>query len=129
MNGARKMKAAIFRIISNWMEPHPLAMMAAPAKPPISVCDDEEGMPFHHVNKFHAMAASTPARMMGRVMYSSITVFETVLAMPKPPITYLAMKKATKLNAAAQSTAWKGVSTRVETIVAMELAASWNPLM
>src|SRR5204863_3571184 len=30
---------------------------------------------------------------------------------------------------AAQTTAWSGVSTRVETTVAMELAASWNPLM
>ena len=105
MKGAKKMKAAIFSIISSWMEPHPLAMIADPAKPPISVWEDEEGIPFHHVNKFQAMAANTPAKIMGKVMYSSITVFDTVLAMPKPPITYLAIKKATKLNAAAHSTA------------------------
>jgi hypothetical protein len=30
---------------------------------------------------------------------------------------------------AAHNTAWKGVSTLVETIVAIEMAASWNPLM
>ncbi len=34
-----------------------------------------------------------------------------------------------EVKKAAQATACKGVSTRVETTVAMELAASWNPLM
>src|SRR5437667_2898219 len=37
-------------------------------------------------------------------------------------------KAATKLKKAAQMTAWAGVRTRVETTVAMELAASWKPL-
>src|ERR1700753_3403408 len=36
--------------------------------------------------------------------------------------------KATKLKKAAQKTAYCGRSTRVETIVAIELAASCNPL-
>ena len=36
---------------------------------------------------------------------------------------------ATKLKNAAQTTAWVGLSTRVETTVAIELAASWKPLM
>ena len=36
---------------------------------------------------------------------------------------------ATKFQNAAQKTAAKGVSTRVETTVAIELAASWKPLM
>ena len=80
-------------------------------------------MPFHQVKRFQIIAAITPARMMGKVMYSSTTVLETVLAIPKPPIMYLAMKKATKLKNAAQRTAWKGVSTFVETMVAIELAA------
>ena len=41
---------------------------------------------------------------------------------PKP-------KAATKLKKAAHTTACSGVSTRVDTTVAMELAASWKPLM
>ncbi len=41
----------------------------------------------------------------------------------------LKMKKAAKLNIAAHITAWNGVSTLVLTTVAMELAASWKPLM
>jgi hypothetical protein len=75
------------------------------------------------------MAAITPERIMGSVINSSITVFDTVFAIPNPPIMYLAIKNATKLKNAAHSTAWKGVRTRVETMVAIELAASWKPLM
>ena len=41
---------------------------AAPAKPPIKVCDDEDGMPFHHVKRFQTMAAMTPERIIGKVM-------------------------------------------------------------
>src|SRR5690349_3184198 len=37
-------------------------------------------------------------------------------------------KAAMKLNSAAHATACAGVSTRVATTVAIELAASWNPL-
>jgi hypothetical protein len=43
-------------------------------------------------------------------------VFETLWS--------LKINQATTLKNAAQSTAWKGVSTLVDTIVAMELAAS-----
>ena len=52
--------------------------------------------------------------------------------MPEPTVLATAVPKvkaATKLKKAAQMTAWPGVSTRVETTVAMEFAASWNPLM
>ena len=37
-------------------------------------------------------------------------------------------RKAMKLKVAAHRTAWRGERTRVDTTVAMELAASWNPL-
>src|SRR5206468_8307824 len=40
-----------------------------------------------------------------------------------------ALPISTKLKNAAHTTAWSGVSTRVETTVAIELAASWKPLM
>lgn len=52
--------------------------------------------------------------------------------MPVPMVfaTWVPIKKAaTKLKKAAHQTAYFGFSTRVETTVAMELAASWNPLM
>ena len=39
------------------------------------------------------------------------------------------IKKATKLKKAAQKTAIRGERTRVETTVAIELAASWKPFV
>ncbi|CAN5742960.1 hypothetical protein BH11MYX3_BH11MYX3_05870 [soil metagenome] len=39
------------------------------------------------------------------------------------------MNSAMKLNSAAQITATRGDRTRVDTTVAIEFAASWNPLM
>ena len=124
MNGARKIKAAILRMMLSWIASKPFAMMAAPAKPPISVWEEEDGIPFHQVIKFHAIAAITPDKIIGRVINSSTTVLDTVLAIPNPPIIHLAIKNATKLKNAAHITAWNGVRTLVDTMVAIELAAS-----
>ena len=70
-----------------------------------------------------------PEKITGSVMYCSNTVLETVLAIPNSPIMYLEIKKATKLKNAAHKTAWNGERTFVDTIVAIEFAESWNPLM
>ena len=51
---------------------------------------------------------------------------------PVPTVLATAVPKAnaaTKLKNAAQITALPGESTRVDTTVAIELAASWKPLM
>jgi len=104
-------------------------MMAAPAKPPISVWEEEEGIPSHHVARFQIIAAIIPEKMTGKVIKPSTTDFDTVFAMPNSPIMYFAMKKATKLKNAAHRTALNGERTLVDTMVAMELAASWNPLI
>ncbi len=34
----------------------PALATAAPHKPPIRACEEDEGMPYHHVIRFHAMA-------------------------------------------------------------------------
>ena len=50
-----------------------------------------------------------------------------------PPIAFATasdpVNAAAKLNIAAQTTAASGLSTRVPTIVAIEFAESWKPLM
>ena len=132
IKGARIINDAIFIITSDFIASKPdvvypvaiiVLIMAEPAKPPMSVCDEEEGIPSHQVAKFHIMAATIPEKITGKVIYCSITALETVLAIPNP-LKYLAIKKATKLKKAAHNTALKGLNTLVETIVAMELAAS-----
>src|SRR5438094_10675964 len=58
-------------------------------------------------------------------------VTTSMLIIPEPTVFATAVPKvnaATKLKNAAQMTAWPGESTRVETTVAIELAASWKPL-
>ena len=67
----------------------------------------------------------SPAKITAKV-----TTFRST--MPAPTVWATAVPKpnaATKLKNAAQITALPGVSTRVETTVAMEFAASWKPLM
>ena len=52
--------------------------------------------------------------------------------MPDPTVLATAVPNtnaAMKLKNAAHITAWPGDSTRVETTVAIEFAASWKPLM
>src|SRR5713226_3408874 len=74
---------------------------------------------------FQTMAPRSPARITHwSTTLVSTTPLPTVVATwtPKP-------NAATKLKNAAHTTAWSGVNTRVETTVAIELAASWKPLM
>ena len=52
------------------------------------------------------------------------------MPVPMVPATFSSnTNSATKLKNAAQTTAQYGFSTRVETTVAIEFAASWNPFM
>src|SRR5262249_30420915 len=97
----------------------------APAKPPINACDDDVGSPQYQVIRSHTIAPTSPASITHwSTTAGSTTPLPTVVATwtPKP-------KAATKLKNPAHTTACSGVSTRVETTVAMELAASWKPLM
>ena len=101
INGFHDAANSIATIVSTRvLTPFQAVIWAAPAKPPIRVCEEEDGIPFHQVTRFQVIAAITPANIMGRVIYCSTTVLDTVLAIPNPPIIYLAMKKATKLKKA-----------------------------
>ena len=42
--------------------------IAAPTRPPISACDDDEGSPKYQVSRFHAMAPTSAAKTMGVVV-------------------------------------------------------------
>jgi len=88
MSGARTINAAILKITLELMASHPHAIIAAPAKPPMRVCEEDDGSPHHHVNRFQVIAAHIPEKIMGSVMYCSRTVLETVLAIPNSPIIY-----------------------------------------
>ncbi|MNK85196.1 hypothetical protein D3C87_1050710 [compost metagenome] len=62
----------------------PAWAIAAPAKPPIKVCEELEGIPNHQVNKFQIMAAITPASITVKLISMVLAVLATVSATPKP---------------------------------------------
>src|SRR5260370_25384867 len=91
----------------------------------MSAWEELVGSPQRHVTRSQTIAPTSPARMTHwSTTLVWTTPFPTVVATwtPKP-------NAAMKLKKPAQTTAWSGVSTRVETTVAIELAASWKPLM
>ncbi len=74
---------------------------------------------------FHAMAPnSAPKITFGSTMATWIMPCPIVRATAVPTV-----NAAAKLKHAAHSTAGNGLSTRVPTTVAMELAESWKPLL
>jgi fructose-specific phosphotransferase system IIC component len=70
------------------------------------------------------MVPMSPAKMTGTVSAAGSTTPVAMVAATWVP----KIRNATKLKKAAQITAKRGVSTLVETTVAIELAASWKPL-
>src|SRR4051812_41428846 len=71
------------------------------------------------------MAPNSPVMMTVAVICSTCIIPEPIIFATFVP----KANAATKLKNAAQMTASFGDSTRVDTSVAMLLAASWNPLM
>ena len=106
-------------ISSSFKTSNPAQATAAPANPPISVWEEDDGRPIHHVNRFQKVAANNPAR----ITHKSIALLSTVLATVFPTL-ISNTQKAMILKKAAQTTACRGVKTFVETTVAMEFAAS-----
>src|SRR4029453_10002078 len=123
-SGDRKMNRAVFSRLAAFRTLKPALATPAPANPPMSACDEEVGRPSHQVRRFQEMAPTSPAKTTASETTAESTVLPTVLA-----TAVWNTKKAAKLKNAAQITAIRGVRTRVETTVAIELAASWKPLV
>src|SRR5882757_4931114 len=99
----------------------PEAARAEPHKPPIRAWLELEGKPNHHVTRFQIMAPSKAQIMMSEVIattFASTRPDEIVFATAVP---HIAPKR---FVTAANTTAWRGVRTLVETTVAIELAVS-----
>src|ERR1700759_3685646 len=102
----------------------PALAMPAPTSPPISACELDEGMPRPQVIRFQTMAPTSAAKITGAsTSEGSMIPVPIVLATCRPNTA-----NAIKLKNAAQSTAYCGRNTRVDTMVAIEFAASCSPL-
>ena len=104
--------------------PQPCATIADPMTPPMRAWLELDGSPRNHVIRFQVIAPTRPARMMLSVMAAGSTIPLAIVA-----ATLNEMKAPMKLRIAAIATAFRGDSARVETLVAIELAVSWNPFV
>ncbi len=83
INGANKIKEAVFITGAELTALKlPACAIAAPAKPPIKVWEDDDGMPDHQVSRFQIMAAINPEKTTLSVTHSCFTVLEMVSATP-----------------------------------------------
>ena len=124
MIGDSTMNTAIFCSPPVTRALQPAEATAAPLMAPTSACDELVGSPTYQVITSQAIAPSRPAKITPLLKTSgSTTSFAIVAATAVPK-----MMNAAKLKKAAHATACRGESTRVDTTVAIEFAASWNPL-
>ena len=93
----------------------------APISPPTSAWVELEGMPNHQVSRFQMMPASiaqNTVRVVTATTLSSTIPLWIVFATAWPK------NAPTRFMLAARSSAWRGVSTLVDTTVAMAFAVS-----
>src|SRR6267143_1877146 len=125
ITGDNTMKYAILLTPAVWTTPHPPLTTPAPMRPPTKAWDELVGSPNHQVMTSQEIAPVRTARSS-----QAVTIFGSMVPLPIVEATLTPKTKAArKLKKAAQSTATRGVRTLVETTVATELAASWNPFM
>jgi hypothetical protein len=83
-----------------------------------------DGNPRYHVSRFQVIAPTRPASSTSSVIASGLTMsFATVAA------TLIETKAPAKFRTAAMSTAARGPSAPVDTLVAIEFAVSWKPFV
>src|SRR5438067_13050148 len=125
MSGARTAGTSTFATIAVPLTAsEPAATSVAPTTPPMSACEELDGIPKYHVMRFQAIAPTRPANTTVSVIApESTTPLATTLA------TLSDRKAPTTFNTAERPTAIRGGSAPVAIDVAIALAVSWNPLV
>src|SRR5579875_3094148 len=103
------------------------AASAAPTRPPISACDEEDGSPKYQVSRFQAIAPPSAASTTSRPVVPDVGGG----MMPDPTVfaTFVEIRAPTTLNTADIASAIRGVRARVEIDVAIAFAESWKPFV
>src|SRR6201994_372549 len=102
----------------------PAAAMVEPITPPISACDELEGIPKNHVKRFQMIPPHNPAR-------TTVTVTLPVSTRPLAMVaaTLSDRNAPTRLSTPDSATATRGPSAPVAIEVAIALPVSWKPLV
>src|SRR4051794_36500297 len=97
---------------------------AAPMRPPIKACDDDDGRPSHHVSRFQTIAPKSAA-----ITVFGLARFVSMIPLPTVFGTAAVMNTAAKFAVDPTRTAMRGERARVETEVATAFAVSWKPFV
>jgi len=98
----------------------------APTSPPNRACEDDDGIPKYQVIRFQMVAPTRPANTRPS---PATPLAGLMTSLPTVAATWPPRNDPIRLPTAAMASAIRGVSARVETEVAIALAASWKPLV
>src|SRR3954453_12877721 len=104
------------------------AARPAPTSPPISACEDDDGSPKYQVTRFQVMAP-TRAENTTTIPEPLSSCLGSRIPLPTVLATSVDTSAPARLATAAKASATRGVRARVETAVAIALAASWKPFV
>src|SRR6185437_8547095 len=110
--------------LCHWTAWLPAAASIAPITPPISACDELDGIPKNQVSRFHTIAPVRPAA-------TTVSVTSLVSTRPLAIVAATARDRnaPTRLSAPDRATAIRGRSAPVAIVVAIALPVSWKPLV
>src|SRR3954469_23428191 len=94
------------------------AASAAPTRPPIRACEDDDGRPKYQVTRFQVIAPISAANTICR---PSVPVGVSMMPLPTVAATFVEISAPARLATAAMASAALGVSALVETAIAIAL--------
>src|SRR5215475_7388095 len=102
----------------------PAAAIVAPITPPMSACDELDGMPNSQVSRFQMIPPARPAA-------TTVSVTSALLTRPLAMVAATASERnaPTRLSRPDKATATRGESAPVAIEVAIALPVSWKPLV
>ena len=102
----------------------PTAAIIAPTMPPISACDELDGIPSSQVSRFQTMPPTRPANTS-----SSVTRWASTRPLAMVAATAMDRNAPTRFSDADSATAAFGLSAPVAIELAIALPVSWKPLV
>src|SRR3954447_7622159 len=103
---------------------NPAAASVEPTTPPISACDELDGMPRYQVSRFQVMPPARPANTTDKVTALVLTSPFAIVAATEND-----RKAPTRFSTPDRATATFGGSAPVAMEVAIALPVSWKPLV
>src|SRR5579859_4417136 len=100
-----------------------------PMRPPISACDELDGIPARHVIRFHAIAPTSAAMIMPSAGPPRGATSEPIVLATRVCSSSIAMIAPARFSTADAAMAAPGRMALVLIEVATAFAVSWNPLV